>query len=56
VWKGKSPHNVSVTKGPQKFRSQVQVSGTFSKRLTKAGRYQIVCTIHPGMEQTITVR
>ena len=56
VWKGKSPHNVSVSSGPQKFRSQVQTSGTYSKRLSKAGRYQIVCTIHPGMEQTITVR
>ena len=55
-WTGKSPHNVAVTSGPQRFRSKVQTSGTFSKRLTKTGRYRIVCTIHPGMEQTITVR
>lgn len=56
VWRGTSPHNVAVASGPQRFRSQVQASGTYSRRLTRAGRYRIVCTIHPGMAQTITVR
>jgi plastocyanin len=57
VWKGKAPHNVKVTKGPAKFGSKTQVKGTFSKKLTKAGRYTIICTIHaPAMKMTITVK
>jgi plastocyanin len=57
VWKGKAPHNVTVTKGPKKFSSKTQVKGSFSKKLTKAGTYTILCTIHaPGMKMTVTVR
>ena len=57
VWKGKAPHNVKVTKGPVKFGSKTQVKGSFAKKLTKAGTYTIVCTIHaPAMKMTITVK
>jgi plastocyanin len=57
VWKGKAPHNVTVTKGPKKFASRTMVKGSFSKKLTKAGTYTILCTIHaPGMKMTITVK
>ncbi|MCU1678260.1 MAG: hypothetical protein JWM93_3018 [Frankiales bacterium] len=42
VWKGKAPHNVTVSKGPAKFRSTTQVKGSYSKKLTKAGSYSIV--------------
>jgi plastocyanin len=57
VWKGKAPHDVKVTKGPVKFGSKVQVKGSFAKKLTKAGTYTIVCTIHaPGMKMTVTVK
>ena len=57
IWKGKAPHNVTVTKGPRKFASSNRTSGTFSKKLTKAGTYTILCTIHaPGMKMTITVK
>jgi plastocyanin len=57
TWKGKAPHDVSVTKGPAKFKSSVKTSGSFSKKLTKAGTYSIVCTIHaPGMKMTIKVK
>jgi plastocyanin len=57
VWKGKAPHNVTVTKGPAKFKSTTQVKGSFSKKLTKAGTYTILCTIHaPGMRMTIHVK
>ena len=57
VWKGKAPHNVTVTKGPAKFSSKTFVRGNFSKKLTKAGTYTIVCTIHaPGMKMTIRVK
>jgi plastocyanin len=56
VWKGKAPHNVKVTKGPQKFASSIKTSGTFSKKLSKAGTYTIVCTIHaPSMKMTVKV-
>jgi plastocyanin len=57
VWKGHAPHNVTVTKGPAKFRSTTQTKGSFSKRLTKKGTYTILCTIHaPGMKMTVTVK
>jgi plastocyanin len=57
VWKGKAPHNVTVTKGPARFRSTTQVKGSFSKKLTKKGTYNILCTIHaPGMKMTVTVK
>jgi plastocyanin len=57
TWKGHAPHNVTVTKGPAKFSSKTQVKGSFSKKLTKAGTYTILCTIHaPGMKMTIKVK
>jgi plastocyanin len=57
VWKGKAPHNVKVTKGPAKFSSTTQVKGSYSKKLTKAGTYTILCTIHaPDMKMTIKVK
>jgi plastocyanin len=28
----------------------------FTRKLTKAGTYKIVCTIHPGMDLTLKVR
>jgi plastocyanin len=57
VWKGKAPHNVTVTKGPAKFKSTTQVKGSYSKKLTKKGTYTILCTIHaPGMKMTIKVK
>lgn len=57
VWKGKAPHNVTVTKGPAKFKSTTQVKGSYSKKLTKKGTYTLLCTIHaPGMKMTIKVK
>jgi plastocyanin len=57
VWKGKAPHDVSVTKGPAKFKSAIKTSGSFSKKLTKKGTYTIICTIHqPDMRMTIKVK
>jgi plastocyanin len=55
-WEGRSDHNVTVTKGPVKFHSKTQSSGSFEKRLKKAGTYKIVCTIHaPDMRMTLKV-
>src|SRR3954447_19176622 len=57
VWKGKAPHNVKVTKGPAKFASKPQFKATFPKRLTKAARSTIICTIHaPAIKMTFTVK
>ena len=55
-WVGDSPHNVTVTRGPVKFRSSTKSSGRFSKRMRRGGRYRIVCTVHPGMVMTLRVR
>jgi plastocyanin len=52
---GSNPHNVTVTSGPSKFASSTRSSGTFSRTLTRAGTYKIVCTIHDGMKMTLKV-
>ena len=56
LWTGRVVHNVTVTRGPVKFHSRTQSKGTFIKRFTRAGRYTIVCTVHPGMTMHLTVR
>ena len=55
-WAGRAPHNVTVTQGPVKFVSKTQSKGTYVKTFTKAGTYKIVCTIHPGMNLSLTVK
>lgn len=55
VWKGKKPHNVTVTSGPAKFKSPTKKTGTYSKKLTKKGTYRIICTIH-GSVQSMTIK
>jgi plastocyanin len=56
AWKGSAPHNVTVTKGPVKFHSKTQTSGSYSKKLTRKGTYSILCTIHaPGMKMKVKV-
>ncbi len=55
-WVGDNPHNVTVTRGPVKFRSGTKSSGTFRKRMRRDGRYRIVCTVHSGMDMTLRVR
>jgi plastocyanin len=53
VWKGRSLHNVTVTKGPAKFRSGSKTSGRFSKKVRRAGTYTIVCTVHGARDQSM---
>jgi len=55
-WAGRIPHNVVATTGPQRFRSKIQRQGTYRKRLTRAGRYRLICELHPGMQMTVRVR
>jgi plastocyanin len=57
VWKGDRPHNVTVTKGPVRFRSSTRTYGSFARTLEKKGTYVILCTIHqPDMRMTVVVR
>jgi plastocyanin len=53
VWNGRSLHNVTATLGPAKFRSGSKTSGRFSKKLTRAGTYTIVCTVHGARDQSM---
>ena len=56
-WQGSAPHNVTVRKGPKKFRSSTKSSGTYSKKLRKRGTYRLVCTVHsPDMKMTLRVK
>ena len=56
TWTGSSTHNVTVVSGPQKFHSGDQASGNYSRVMTRPGVYHIVCTFHPGMDLTLTVK
>ena len=53
VWKGKSLHNVKVTKGPAKFGSPSKTSGSYAKKVKKAGTYTLVCTVHGASDQSM---
>jgi plastocyanin len=53
-WEGFVAHNVTVEKGPKKFKSATKSDGTFSRVIKKPGVYRIVCTIHPGMTMKLT--
>jgi plastocyanin len=56
TWVGKMPHNVTVASGPVKFKSKTQPKGTFSKKITKAGTYKIICTVHGAKAQSMTLK
>lgn len=51
------PHNVVSQDGPQQFESDTfGEGGTYELELTEAGTISYVCTLHPGMDGTITVQ
>jgi plastocyanin len=50
---GNNLHNVVVRSGPAKFRSGARSSGTFKRRLTRAGTYRIYCSIHGATDQSM---
>jgi len=54
-FRGRSPHNVSVTTGPERFESPVRRKGSYRRRLGRKGIYQLVCTIHGGDDQRMRV-
>jgi plastocyanin len=53
-------HDVKLTKAPagvKKFHSASAATDyTYSKTLTRAGTYKLVCTLHQDMKMTITVK
>lgn len=55
-WVGGRPHNVRVSRGPVRFRSRTQRSGTYRKRIFTTGRYVIICSIHGGRDQKMVLR
>jgi plastocyanin len=56
-WEGRNPHNVTVTRGPVRFKSSTKRSGEYSKKVTRRGTYRILCTVHPpNMRMTLKVR
>ena len=55
-WRGENPHNVRVRRGPTRFRSRIQSSGSYRVRLRRRGTYRLVCDVHPGMRMTLRVR
>ena len=48
---GSSLHNVTVSRGPVKFRSTTRSSGSFSKKMRRRGTYSIYCTVHGASDQ-----
>jgi len=53
---GNRPHNVKVKTGPVKFTSPTKESGSYSKKMTKAGSYLIYCTIHGQSDQSMRLK
>jgi plastocyanin len=54
-WVGDSRHNVTVRRGPVRFKSSTKRSGTYTRTMRRRGTYRIVCTLHPGMDMTLRV-
>lgn len=58
--RGAATHNVKLSRGPRGtrgFKSKTRDAPySYTRRLVRRGRYSLVCTIHSGMTQRITVR
>jgi plastocyanin len=56
-WRGSRQHNVVVQSGPRSFQSALKRSGSYSKKMKRAGTYKIICSIHaPDMAMTLKVK
>ena len=49
-------HDVNVKSGPQRFKSPLQASGTWTRRFTKPGKYVLYCSQHSDMGMTLRVK
>jgi len=56
LWRGDSPHNVTVSRGPVKFKSKTMTEGSYTKAVTRSGTYSIYCTIHGRSNQSMTLK
>lgn len=56
TWVGESSHNVTRASGPSFKIIGFRKSGSVSRKLTKAGTYKLLCSIHPGMNLTLRVK
>jgi plastocyanin len=57
VWTGTRQHNVVVQSGPVSFQSDLKRSGSFKRKMRRAGTYKIICSIHaPDMAMTLRVK
>jgi plastocyanin len=52
----KQPHNVTAKDNSFKSKPVMMVGEKFTWKATKAGNIKYTCTIHPGMDGTITVK
>lgn len=52
---GALPHNVTFDAHPELTSQLMNQSGTWQVKFTTAGTYQYHCTLHPGMDATVTV-
>jgi plastocyanin len=50
---GQAPHTVTFEDGPNS--GQLAVGESFEHTFDETGEFAYVCTIHPGMEGTVTV-
>jgi len=55
-WAGDRPHDVTVKSGPVKFHSKVQETGSYSRKMTRRGTYNIFCSIHGASDQSMTLK
>ena len=51
-WRGSVPHNVA---GPG-FRSRTASRLTYSRTFRRAGTFRVICQIHVGLGQRMTIR
>ena len=54
---GKSAHTITVVSGPVKFNKAPLKKGTsYSRKMTRAGTYKLVCRYHDGQKMTLRVK
>ena len=56
TWKGEGRHNVVVAQGPSTFRSEIKRKGTYKHTFKRTGTWQLVCTVHSGMNMKVVVK
>jgi plastocyanin len=54
---GDSAHTVTVISGPVKFnKSPLKSGASYSRKMTRAGTYKLVCRYHDGQKMTLRVK